>query len=55
MTNEKLVELIDDQLQTQLVEIVPTKKESSRRYVEQRVIEEMIINRRIVSSTYFIA
>jgi len=55
MTNEKLVELIDDQLQTRLVETVPTKKETFRRYVEQRVIEETIINRRIVSNIYFIA
>jgi hypothetical protein len=55
MTNEKLVELIDTQLQTQMIEVVPSPQKLNRRYVEQRVIEETIVNRRIVSSIYFIA
>jgi hypothetical protein len=55
MTNEKLVELIDDQLQTQLEVISTPKTTTTHRYVEQRVFEETIVSRRIMSSIYIIA
>jgi hypothetical protein len=55
MTNEKLVELIDNQLQTQMVKVKPTPKYSTYQFCVQGMIEETIVNRRIVSSIYFIA
>jgi len=56
MTNEKLVELIDNQLQTQMVEVARTTSQNTCQFHAQTMIEETIIwNRKIVSSIYFIA
>ena len=55
MTNEKLIELIDHQLDTQL-QIQPTQVR--RDYIKRSVnyeIEEQIIIRKIISNIHYIA